>query len=321
MKLAVTLLPMRCVQFIMMACVLIVLFISDTGRADPTTKDSTDLQRPESLTVGVGDLVIRIDGPKMWTLSRIDYQKTVMAVEDSAYGTIMTIRGVGTLGSAHFLDVPYKPGQVEKENVTRLEFFLDDRLVTELSPKMSIHGQSFRMERRSKIRAIDVESSLSLRDGVLIESARVRTEAAVDLRIAAAMMYAWSPTVTAYLCGDDQGLRNRGTFLPDTAKPTEGGDKAARWMAVYDAPSGKGAVSYVVKQPPGAGTWLQFTDGPKIYRKMRLLFFPEQIMPAGFDGTFQMATGFFSATETEWEAKAQQLATELKSLAATLNQQ
>ena len=193
---------MRCIQFMTIAYALIVLFMSDTRHADPTTKVSTDLQRPESLTVGVGDLVIRIDGPKM-----------------------------------------------------------------------SIHGQSFRMERRSKIRAIDVESSLSLRDGVLIESARVRTEAAVDLRIAAAMMYAWSPTVTAYLFGDDQGLRNRGTFLPETAKPTEGGDKAARWMAVYDAPSGKGAVSYVMKQPPGAGTWLQFTDAPKVYRKMRLLFF------------------------------------------------
>lgn len=127
-------------------------------------------------------------------------------------------------------------------------------------------------------------------------------------------MYAWTPTATVYLFGDDQGIRSRGTFLPDSAKATEGGDKAARWMAVYDAPSGKGAVSYLVKQPPKTGTWLQFTDAPKVYRKMRVLFFPEQIMPAGFDGTFQTATGFFSATESEWETKAQQLATELKSL-------
>ena len=311
---------MRCVRFMTIACVLIVLSLSNTGHADPATLDSTDLRRPESLTVGVGDLLIRIDGPKMWTPSRIDYQKTVMAVEDSAYGSVFTIRGVGALGSAHFLDVPNKPGEVEKENVSLLRFFLDDRPVTEISPTMSIAGKSFRMERRSRVRSIDLESSVSLRDGVLIESARVRTEAAVDLRIAAAMMYAWTPTATVYLFGDDNGLRSRGTFLPETAKSTEGGDKAARWMAVYDPPSGKGAVSYVVKHPPGADTWLQFTDGPKVYRKMRLLFFPEQIMPAGFDGTFQTATGFFSASDSEWETKAQQRATELKSLAATLNQ-
>ncbi|MDA1230044.1 MAG: hypothetical protein O2856_04655 [Planctomycetota bacterium] len=312
---------MRCVRLLTIASAWMALFMSDMGHADPPTKDSTDLQRPESLTVGVGDLVIRIDGPKMWTLSGIDFQKTVMAVEDSAYGAVFTIRDVGTLGSAHFLDVPNKPGEVEKENVTRLQFFLDDQLVTDLAPKMSINGMSFRMERRSQVRSIDIESSVSLSNGVLIESARVRTDVAVDLRIAAAMMYAWTPTATAYLFGDDQGIRNRGTFLPDTAKVAEGGDKAARWMAVYDALSGKGAVSYVVKQPPGADTWLQFTDAPKVYRKMRLLFFPEQMMPAGFDGTFQTATGFFSATESEWEPRAQQLATELKSLAETLNQQ
>lgn len=303
------------------AYALMALFMSDVGHADPPANDSTSLQRPDSLTVGVGDLVIRIDGPKMWTLSGIEYQKTVMAVKESAYGAVFTIRDVGTLGSAHFLDVPNKPGEVEKESVTQLQFFLDDQLVTEFAPQMSISGKSFQMERRSQIRSIDVESTVSLRHGVLIESSRVRTDAAVNLRIAAAMMYAWTPTATVYLFGGDKGIRNRGTFLPDTEKAAEGGDKAARWMAVYDAPSGKGAVSYVVTQPPGADTWLQFTDAPKVYRKMRLLFFPEQIMPAGFDGTFQTATGFFSATESEWETKAQQLATELTSLAETLNQQ
>jgi hypothetical protein len=312
---------MRYVHFVVIFFTVTLLLVPNLCHADPTLKDSATPQRPESLTVAVGDLVIRIDGPKMWTLSRIDYQKTVMAVEDSAYGTIFTIRNVGTLGSAHFLDVPNKPGEVEKENVMRLQFYLDDQLVTEFSPKMSINGKSFRMERRSQIRVIDVESSISLREGVLIESARVRTAAAVDLRIGAAMMYAWTPTATAYLFGDDTGIQNRGTFLPDTAQPTEGGDKAAEWMAVYDAPSGKGAVSYVVKRPPGTNAWIQFTDAPKIYRKMRLLFFPEQIMPAGFDGTFQMATGFFSATEDEWEARAQQMAKELKARAATWEQQ
>jgi hypothetical protein len=312
--------PMRCVRLLTMACPLVVLFISDTGQADPTKSNATGLQRPESLTVGVGDVVIRIDGTKMWTLSRIDYRKAAMTVEESASGTVFTIRGVGTLGSAHFLDVPDKPGEVEKEDVTRLQFFLDDRPVTGLSPKMSLHGQSFRMERRSRIRAIDVESSMSLREGVLIESVRVRTDTAVDLRIAAAMMHGWTPTMTDYLFGDDRGILNRGKFLPETSKPTEGGDKQARWMAVYDAPGGRGAVSYVVKQPSGADTWLQFTDAPKVYRKTRLLFFPEQVMPAGFDGSFQTATSFFSATEGEWEARAWQLATELKSLAETMNQ-
>ena len=295
--------------------------MSNTGHADPRIKDSVDIQRPESLTLVQGEVLIRIDGSKMWTLSGIDYQKNVIAVQDSAYGSILTIRDVGTLGSAHFLDVPNKPGEVEKENVTHVQFFLDDQLVKDIAPTMNVTGDSFRMERRSVIRSVNLESSLSLRDGVLIESARMRTDAAVDLRIAGGMMYAWTPTASVYLFGDDNGIRNRGTFLNEPAKPTEGGDKSARWMAVYDPHRGAGAVCYVVKQPPTADAWLQFTDAPGVYRKLRLLGFPEKIMPAGFDGTFQTATGFFTATESDWEAAALQLSIKLKVRAATLNQQ
>ena len=312
---------MQCVPSVMIAYALVVFVMSNTGHADPNIKDAINLERPESLTVIVGDLLIRIDGSKMWTLSGIDYQKNVIAVQDSAYGSILTIRGVGTLGSAHFLDIPNKPGEVEKENVTHVQFFVDDQLVKNISPTLNVTGNSFRMERRSAIRSVNIESSLSLRDGVLMESARMRTDAAVDLRIAAGIMYAWTPAASVYLYGDDKGILNRGTFLNEPAKPTEGGDKSARWMAVYDPHSGKGAVCYVVKQPSTADAWLQFTDAPGVYRKLRLLGFPEKIMPAGFDGTFQTATGFFSAVETEWEAAALQLSIKLKSLAATINQQ
>ncbi len=88
-------------------------------------------------------------------------------------------------------------------------------------------------------------------------------------------------------------------------------------MAVYDAVVGQGALCLVRKQPQGAGTWLQFTDAPGVYRKTRVLFFPEQIMPAGFDGTFETATGFFSASAANWEAEAQSLAEKLGSCGKT----
>jgi len=305
-------------RLLTMSCCVFVIFLGRASHADTKTAATDELRRPESLTVAVGDVVIRIDGPKMWTLSRIDYRKTIMAIEDSAYGSIFTIRDVGALGSAHFLDVPGKPGEVEKEDVTRLEFLLDDQPVTEITPQMNLAGESFRMDRRSQIRSIELDSRLSLEGGVLIEAVRVRSKTAVDLRIAAAAMYAWTPTATMYLFGDDEKLLSRGTFLPDDAKPTEGGDKAARWMAVYDPPSETGAVSYILQQPPGAGTWIQFTDAPGVYRKLRVLYFPEQIMPAGFDGTFQTATVFFKANEAEWEAQAQKAAGELQALAAKL---
>ena len=293
------------------SCALFVICWNAAAHAEPPAK----VERPTSLTAVVGDVLIRVDGPKLWTLSGIDYEQTPLAVEESAYGSVIGIRDVGYLGSAHFLDVPGKPGEVEKEVVSSVKFFLDDQPVKEITPTMKLNGKSFRMERQSQIRAVTLNSTVSLRDGVLIESARFRTATEVDLKIAYPLMYAWTPNATACLFGDDAGVQKRGTFVTAPAKPAEGLEKSARWMAVYSRSSGKGAVCYVVQRPPKFDTWLQYTDAPGVYRKLRLMSFVDTTMPAGFDGTYQTAIGFFTATESAWESKALQRMLELKSLA------
>lgn len=275
---------------------------------------SASSARPEKLTATIGDVLIRIDGSKLWTLSGVDFQKSEIAVQDSAYGSVLNIQGVGILGSAHFLDVPGKPGEVEKEQVSLVQFLLDERPVTEITPTMNLTGKSFRMDRESKIRAVQLTSRVTLRDGVLLESVRMRTTEAVDLKVSYPLMYAWSPQMSKYLFGNDSGIQKRGAFLHETAKPTEGLEKASRWMAVYNANDQSGAVLYVMQQPSKEDLWLQFTDAPGVYRKLRLMCFSEKIMPAGFDGTFQLAVGFFSANDTDWEEVARQRMLQLQSL-------
>jgi hypothetical protein len=129
-------------------------------------------------------------------------------------------------------------------------------------------------------------------------------------------MYAWSPGMTHYLFGDDDGVQKRGEFLGESAKPSEGLEKTSSWMAVYNAKDQKGAVACVLRHPADADAWLQFTDAPGIYRKLRLMSFSEKTMPAGFDGTFQAAIGFFTATKEDWESSAQERLKELRSIAA-----
>ncbi|MBC7815570.1 MAG: hypothetical protein IAG10_01580 [Planctomycetaceae bacterium] len=284
---------------------------------DPPAHVAAKIARPDKLTATIGDVLIRIDGPKLWTLSGIDFQNSKMAVEDSAYGSVMNIQGVGLLGSAHFLDVPGKPGEVEKEQVSLVQFFLDERPVTEITPTMNLTGKSFRMNRESNIQAVHLNSSVTLRDGVLIETVRMRTTEAVNLKLSYPLMYAWSPTMSQYLFGDDKGIQKRGVFVSEPAKAAEGLEKSSRWMAVYDAKSKKGAVLYVTKHPATADAWLQFTDAPGIYRKLRLMSFSEKTMPAGFDGTFQSAVGFFTATDNDWDTQARQRMIQLQTLDAT----
>ena len=276
-----------------------------------------DEKRPDKLTVTIGDVRIRIDGPKLWTLSGLDFQDSTIAVQDSAYGSVLHIPAVGILGSAHFLDVPGQPGVVEKEQVSLVRFFLNERPVTDITPTMNLTGKSFRFERESQIRAVRLQSSVALRDGVLREAVRMQTTEAVDLRVTYPLMYAWSPQMSDYLFGDDNGITRRGTFLGEAAKAAEGLEKTARWMAVYDARSQHGAVAVLVRHPAQADAWLQFTDAPGVYRKLRLMSFSDQIMPAGFDGTFEMAVGCFTASRDDWGASALRRLRELRSLAAT----
>ena len=281
------------------------------GAEGPSTLPVSPANWPQKVIVTVGDIQTRIDGPKMWTMSGIDFQDTAMATEDSAYGTVVTIRNVGHLGSAHFLDVPGKPGEVEKENVTNLQLFMDDKPVMGFTPMMNLSGQSFRMERKSKIRVLDLDSSVSIRDGVLIETAHLHATKAIDLHATYPLTYAWTPEATVYAFGNDNGIQKRGVFLKEGKLDTPL-EKTSRWMAVFNPATGKGGICYLLKHPADADGWLQWTDAPGIYRKLRIMSFVEKVMPEGFDGTYQTAIGFFNATEQDWEKQALQRVAELK---------
>ena len=303
------------------ALVIVLLSYCNLAHADQDAQESADGRGVQSLTATIGEIRFRIDGPKMWTLSGFEFQHRVIAVEDSAYGSVFTLRGVGHLGSAHFLDVPGKPGELEKENVTRVRFLVDDTPLTKITPTMSITGKSFRMERESTVRAISLRSSVEVRDDVLLETVRLTTTKNVDLIGCYPLMYAWTPHATANLFGDDDGVQRRGVFQDASAKPIEGLEKSARWMAIFDAANGKGAVCYLTKHPSDADAWLQYTDAPGVYRKVRVMSFSEKPLPAGFDGTFQAAIAFFTATEADWEASALRRMNELKLRATKVDEQ
>jgi hypothetical protein len=298
----------------------ILLTTSPALGGTPATQPADQTNWPKTFTVTIGDIRTRIESSKMWTMSGLEYQDAVMAVEDSAYGTVITIRGVGHLGTGHFLDVPGKPGEIEKEHVKRLKLFVDDKPVTNFQPTMTAGGKSFRMERSSSIRALDLECSVDIRDGVLVETSHWRATQDIDLQMTYPLMYAWTPKNTLYLFGDDNGIQKRGVFFENAEQKTDAGlEKNSRWMAVFNPASGKGSVCYLVKHPKDAEGWLQWTDGPGVYRKLRIMSFVEKIVPKGFDGTYQSAVGFFSANETDWEKQALKRVGELKSYAAKLD--
>ena len=183
-----------CIRRLLILSLLLLEILGETSRAEEPARQTSESQKwPQEVVVTVGDIRTRIDGPKMWTLSGIEFQDTVMATEDSAYGSVLTIRNVGLLGTAHFLDVPGKPGQVEKEQVNHLQSVVDGQPVAPFKPMMTLAGQSFRLERTSRIREMELETTISIQGGVLSETTLFRATGPIDLRVAYPWMYALAP--------------------------------------------------------------------------------------------------------------------------------
>ncbi len=301
-----------CIRRLLILSSLLLEILGETSRAEEPARQTSESQKwPQEVVVTVGDIRTRIDGPKMWTLSGIEFQDTVMATEDSAYGSVLTIRNVGLLGTAHFLDVPGKPGQVEKELVTSLQLFLDDKPVRDFTPKMNLSGKSFRMARKSKIRAMDLETSVSLHEGMLIETVSFHATAPIDLRVAYPWMYAFAPEATVSVFGDNDDILQRGTFLSEGRGISQVIQKA-NWMAVFNPSRSKGCVCCFLKHPPTDEASLLLIDAPGIYRKVAAYSLVDKIVPEGFDGTYQSAVGFFNATERNWEEHARRRAAEIR---------
>jgi hypothetical protein len=297
-------------------CGLLLLFVGAWGWAgEPVVKgvgnSSANENWPQQVVVTVGEVRTRIDGPKLWTLSGIEFQGTVMATEDSAYGSVLTIRNVGLLGTAHFLDVPGKPGQVEKEQVNHLQIVVDGKRVAEFSPMMTLAGQSFRLERTSRIREMELETTISIQGGVLSETASFRATGPIDLRVAYPWMYALAPEAKAYVFGDQDGIRKRGTFLTEGKTATQVVSDM-NWVAVFDPVSGKGSVCCLLEHPPKVETSFLLVDAPGIYRKVAAYSLVDTVVPEGFRGTYRSAVGFFNAGEGDWEERAVRRAAEIR---------
>lgn len=257
---------------------------------------------PTSLAVTCGDISMRIDGTKLWTPSGLDYRGTRLAIEESAYGSVFNIEGVGFIGSAH--------RENETEQITDVQFFLDGEPVDGLPTHLE--GRSFRCERRSRIRDLELHSTVEIIDGQFRETARVRAHRDVRLAKVYHFMHAWISQATHYAYGRGDEIVAAGEFSNAVEDDRRFyAQQNVDWVAVYDAQSQKGAVSYLHERPEAGGSLMQLWNCIGVYRKFYLATHVDQTMPAGFDGTYRMTTAFFDTSADKFEKNAKRVAGDL----------
>lgn len=136
-----------------------------------------------------------------------------------------------------------------------------------------------------------LQSEVSVENDGLIETVRLETSRDVQMKLSYPLMYAWSPSMTDYLFGDETGGIKRGSFLATGARTFEGLGRTASWIVVYDSVNHCGAVCVLLQRPESEEVWLQYTDARGVYRKLRLISISERTMPAGFNGTYLALSG------------------------------
>lgn len=257
------------------------------------------------ITVTCGEVTLLLRQQSQWTPGRIDFRGVPMTTEKSAYGTVFNFPEVGFIGTAHLENEP--------EELTSLSFELDGKTIA--APGESLSGKHFRFHRESRIRNFTLHCTIEIRDNRLYETTTVSNAEAVPLKLVYHFMHAWTPTVSAYLAGNDAAPDLRiGGPLTDGAEVTRLFyiKEPVDWMAVYEPGSKQFAVSRLLESPAAAKPVSMIWNVPGTYRKYYLKNFDNDIVPAGFKGTWRMVTAFGESEVGEWEDAAKGLAGALR---------
>lgn len=258
---------------------------------------------PKEIVATVGDLGVRFESRSFWTLYRIDYRGTRLCLDrfGSHYGSVVHFPGVGFIGSGHT--------ENEDEQILDLKLFVDGQPVER--PAVTVECKDLRLTKRSRIRALVLDSDLQVGDNRIIEDVRLRADEATPVSLIYHFMHPWTNTATEYCAELLDGSRVEGLFDGDQKQKI---NQATRWSAIYDGPSGKGAVTYVLLVPEDGAWRTRYWDISDRYRKHYFATFLGQTVPAGKEFHYRVVTVPFEAPADRWKAEAARMAEACKAL-------
>lgn len=272
--------------------------------ASPPFKPNLGPDLP-SLTVTCGELRLLLRQASQWTPGRIDFRGHAMSTERSAYGTVFSFPDCGFIGTAHLENEP--------EPLESLAFILDGQPLA--TPAAELKGDRFRFERTSRIRGVKLSCITELKNGRLEETTTVHASRETPLKLVYHFMHAWKPTVSAYCAGQDATPDNVLSGALDDGAETARKfviNQKVDWMAVYEPESRQFAVSRLLSAPEQGGHISMIWNVPGSYRKFYLKCFEKASLPAGFQGTWRMVTGFGASAPENWRQAARTLANQLR---------
>lgn len=252
---------------------------------------------PAEIIADVGTLQVRFESRSFWTLYRIDYKGDRLCLDrfGSHYGSVVSFPGVGFIGSGHT--------ENEDEEVVDLKLLVDGKPVDRPEPKLIC--QEIRLQKRSRIRDLMLNTEIVVKEDRIVEDVRLRAAKPSAVNLIYHFMHPWTFTATEYLAESLDGTRIEGAFTGDKGQKV---DKAVRWSAIYDAPTEKGAVTYVLDVPADDDWRTRYWDVPSVYRKHYLATFLNKTVPVDREFHYRIVTVPFESATQHWENTAAEVA-------------
>jgi hypothetical protein len=252
---------------------------------------------PAEITAVVGDLQIRFESRSFWTLYRIDYKGDRLCLDrfGSHYGSVASFPGVGFIGSGHT--------ENENEEVVDLSLLVDGKPADR--PEARLTCQEIRLQKRSRIRDLILDTEIAVKDNRIVEDVKLTAAKPTAVNLIYHFMHPWTATATEYLAESLDGTPAEGAFTGDKGQKI---DKATRWSAIYDAPTEKGAVTYVLDAPADDDWRTRYWDVPGVYRKHYLATFLNKTVPTGREFHYRVVTVPFESAKQHWKDAAAEVA-------------
>lgn len=247
---------------------------------------------PNEIVAEIGDLGVRLERRSFWTLYRIDYRGTRLGLDrwGSHYGSVANFPGVGFIGSGHT--------EHEEEELLALKLEIDGQPVEKPGP--TLRGSSLRLEKKSRIRTLTLDSEILVGDGRILEQVRLWADRPTPVTLVYHFMHPWTQTATEYLAELADGTRVAGTFDGGGSQRI---DKPTRWSAIYDGPTAQGAVTIVLETPPADDWRTRYWDVDR-YRKHYLATFLGKTIPPDQEFRYRVTTVPFAAPPADWKQAA-----------------
>ena len=256
-----------------------------------------DATWPREILADVDDLQVRFESRSFWSLYRIDYKGDRLCRDTfgSHYGTVANYPGVGFIGTGHT--------ENEDEQVLALALTVDGKPVEK--PEAAYKCKEIRLTKDSKIRDLALRTVITVAEGRIVEDVVLKAEQPSKMTLIYHFMHPWVDAATDFLAELPDGSKVEGAFNSDGGQKV---DKPVRWSAIYVAPMGKGAVTYVAAVPAGRTWSTRYWDKGGVYRKHYLTTFMGETVPTGEEFHYRAITMPFAAGQDAWKEAAAKVA-------------